>query len=386
MICTAGMITEFNPFHNGHRALIEQTRASGATHIVAVMSGSFVQRGEPAILSKWQRTAAALQNGVDLVLELPIAYALSSAQRFAAGGVATLAATGVIDLLSFGSESGDILSLEDAADACLTAEKSERIHQLLKEGLSYPAARQQAVADLIDHATAKLLESPNNTLGIEYLKACRQQQLDWKRLTVRRIGAAHDGAPADGYASGSWLRNAVRAGQNVSAYLPQKPETDFSCIADGTVLERAILQCLRGYTVADFSDLPDVTEGLENRLYAAAQQGGDLADLLARVKTKRYPLSRLRRILWSAMIGITKQDVVAPPQYLRVLGISENGKALLRKMKDSSSLPIVSSFVELEQLSPRFAALEKHGTDLQGLAATPILPCNRDYTEKIVAL
>jgi len=381
----AGIIAEYNPFHNGHSYLAKQTRDFGATHIVAVMSGSFVQRGEPAIFSKWQRTEAALKNGVDLILELPVPYALSSAERFAAGGVSTLSATGCVDLLSFGSESGDITALQKAAEACTVAEKSEHLSQLLKEGMSYPTAREKAVAALTDPETAALLSSPNNTLGIEYLKALSHTQVPITPITIGRKGSAHDGTPSGKYASASWLRQALFLGKAVSSYVPYGIESQ-SEVSDGAKLETAVLYRLRGMSVEDFACLPDVTEGLENRLYAAAQEAVSIENFLFRVKTKRYPLARLRRILWCGMIGIQKEDVVAPPAYLRILGFNEQGKEILQRMKHTASLPLVSSFTELRASSPRFAALEKSATDLQGLAVSPPTPCNRDYTEKLVTL
>lgn len=185
---TAGIIAEFNPFHNGHRYLSEQVRTAGASHILAVMSGSFVQRGEPAQLSKWQRAEAALQNGIDLVLELPAPYALGSAERFASGAVALLRAAGCLDVLAFGSESGDIEALKKTAEACQKAEKGGLLQRFLKQGLSYPAAREKAVSELAGETAAGLLSSPNNTLGIEYLKAMESLQAGFalKRSAVRR--------------------------------------------------------------------------------------------------------------------------------------------------------------------------------------------------------
>lgn len=383
MIKTAGIVAEFNPFHNGHRYLIEETRGFGATHIIAVMSGSFVQRGEPAIFSKWERAEVALQNGVDLVLELPAPYALSSAERFASGGVATLSATGCLDFLSFGSESGELAALQRAAAACITAEQGEEIVKLLKEGLSYPAAREKAVAQLADPETAALLSTPNNTLGIEYLKAIALQQLSCSVVTVKREGASHDGDPAGGYASGSWLRQALQKGEQVSGYLPQGVSENTQIAEEGR-LESAVLYRLREMSAADFALLPDVTEGLENRLYATAQEATGIADFLFRVKTKRYSLARLRRILWCGMLGIQKEDVICPPSYLRVLGFNPRGRELLQKMKTEATLPIVSSFLELEAISPRFARIEKRATDLRGLATSPPAPCNRDYTQKMI--
>lgn len=383
---TAGIIAEFNPFHNGHRYLSEQVRTAGASHILAVMSGSFVQRGEPAQLSKWQRAEAALQNGIDLVLELPVPYALGSAERFASGAVALLRAAGCLDVLAFGSESGDIEALKKTAEACQKAEKGGLLQRFLKQGLSYPAAREKAVSELAGETAAGLLSSPNNTLGIEYLKAMESLQAGFCAETIRRAGAAHDGAPAGQFASASWLRRQTAEGADISAYLPPGSSGQYSPAhaANPARLEAAVLWRLRSMTAEDFARLPDVTEGLENRLYTVARDAVSTAAFLTAVKTRRYPLARLRRILWYAMLDMRTEDCIRPPAYLRVLGFNSRGRELLKEIDRCSSLPLVTSFAALERQFPRFAYLEKTATDLQGLACSPPAPCGRDYTEKII--
>ena len=187
----AGIISEYNPFHYGHAALIKKTRQNGATHIVAVMSGNFVQRGEPAVLSKWARTRQALENGVDLVVELPLPWALSGAEKFALGGVSLLDAMGT-DIISFGSETGDIKSLKKAADILQSRSFSEAIKKELKNGNTFAKARQNAVLSLFDSKTAELLSSPNNILGIEYIKSIDKLKSKIEPFTTKRVGAAHD--------------------------------------------------------------------------------------------------------------------------------------------------------------------------------------------------
>ena len=377
-----GIVAEFNPYHNGHRYLTEQIRQAGGSHIVAVMSGSFVQRGEPAVFSKWQRAQTALAHGIDLVLELPVAYALGSAERFAAGAVSLLHALGCVELLAFGSESGDTALLQKAADACIMAEASELIRTFLKEGLSYPVARARTVASFGGTILSDLLSAPNNTLGIEYLKAAQKQQCGFQVFTIKRHGAAHDGIPYDGIASASWLRKEIQRGHKVSAYLPNQEQGETA--ADAMRLEQVVLWQLRQMTKAAFAALPDVTEGLENRLWAAAQTAQSVTGFLEAVKTRRYTLARLRRILWYAALGLKKADCAALPAYLRVLGMNDRGREILQKAKQTAALPLVSSFVKLEQLAPRSAMLEKKASDLRELAVSPPAPCNRDYTEKVI--
>ncbi len=383
---TAGIIAEFNPFHHGHRYLIEQVRQAGATHIAVVMSGSFVQRGEPALFSKWERTEAALRCGVDLVLELPAPYALGSAERFATGGVGLLQALGCLDFLSFGSECGDISLIERAAACCLEVEQkqSNTMAVYLKQGLSYPAARQQAVAEL-DEAAAALLARPNDTLGVEYAKAALRLGAPFARMTVKRAGSSHDAdTPSGQFASASYLRKELAAGRAVADYLPAGTAGCYSCGADATRLEQVILWRLRGMSVAEFAMLPDVTEGLEHRLYAAAQSAQSVCGFLEAVKTKRYPHARLRRIVWYAMLGLRAEDYSLPLPYLRVLGFGAGGREILRVAKKTAQLPIVSDFPQVVAASERFAMLEKAATDLRGLAVTPIEPCGQDYTRKLI--
>lgn len=382
----AGIIAEFNPFHNGHRYLIEKTREAGVTHVVAVMSGSFVQRGEPALFSKWERTEAALRCGVDLVLELPVPYALGSAERFASGAVGLLQALGCVELLSFGSECGDTALIRRAAACCLETERGAALAGLLKQGLPYPAARQQAVA-LRDQEAALLLSRPNDTLGVEYAKAALKQGAPFSLMTVRREGTAHDAArPAGRFASASYIRGELAAGRAAERYLPAEARSIYTRGAVPARLECAILWKLRGMTAEAFASLPDVTEGLENRLYAAAQTAESTADFLEAVKTKRYPHARLRRIVWYAMLGIRAEDYARPLPYLRILGFGPGGRELLRTAKRTASLPLFSAFPEVVAAAERFALLEKAATDLRGLAVEPPEPCNQDYTQKLIVL
>lgn len=223
----AGIVAEYNPFHNGHAHQIERTRAAdngcGATHVVAVMSGHFVQRGEPALLPKADRVKAALRGGVDLVLELPVPWCLSSAEGFAFGAVSLLDALGCVDVLSFGSECGDLQALEQAADVLASPRFADLLAYHLEGGLPFPEARQKAAAELRG-GVAALFESPNNTLGIEYIKALRRLTSGMAPFTVRRFGAGHDARlPAGDMASATFLRSLIEADRllNATAYMPE---------------------------------------------------------------------------------------------------------------------------------------------------------------------
>ncbi|WP_312692980.1 tRNA(Met) cytidine acetate ligase, partial [Caproiciproducens sp.] len=318
----AGIVSEYNPFHNGHAALIAQTRSAGATHIAAVMSGNFVQRGEPAILSKWARTKQALENGVDLVVELPLPWALSGAEKFAYGGIALLDAMG-IGMLSFGSESGKLEDLHKAEQALGSAELWESIRSGLKSGATFAKARQNAVAGLFDEKTAELLREPNNILGVEYLKALMKLNSNILPFTIKRVGAAHDANKSDGpVASASQIRGLMRSGGDFSPLMPlsaaitARHEMEAgNAPASIAPVERAILAKLRTMNRREFAALPDISEGLENRIYAAAQRAAGLDDVYSFIKSKRYTHARIRRIILSAFLGLDSSMSSGIPPY-----------------------------------------------------------------------
>ncbi|MDD6033687.1 MAG: nucleotidyltransferase family protein [Oscillospiraceae bacterium] len=389
---TAGIIAEYNPLHSGHVYHMEATRRAGYDRIVAVMSPHAVQRGEPAIFSKWTRAAAALRCGADLVVELPTPWAVSSAARFAEAGVFLLTAMGCVDAVSFGSESGDLSALRRCADACLEAEQGERLPSLLKEGLSYAAARDRAVAEGWGEETASLLRSPNNILAVEYLKAIRRLHASLDAFTVARLGAGHDSPqPQQGIASASALRQLIRGGELLSAleFLPEQAAELFEKdLREGTggaslsALEPALLYRLRTMSLADFRALPDVSEGLEQRLFKASRRMQTLDSLIEEVRTRRYPLSRVRRILYSALLGLTEESAVGHPPYLRVLAFNERGQALLRRMRRESALPVYHSFARLERDFPRLAETELLATDLFRMACPDIRDAHSEYQDR----
>lgn len=395
----AGIIAEYDPFHNGHAAHIAATRTENggnATHIVAVMSGNFTQRGEPALVSKFHRAAMALENGADLVLELPLPWAMAPAESFAAGGIAILKALGCVDMLSFGSESGDIDALQRLAALPGDASYQETLRQALSTGIPYAAASQAAATAILGEQEADCLTSPNNTLGIEYIRAAAQQDADFYFYTLTRQGALHnETAPNQGFASASLLRNLVREG-NLTEAATYMPEASATILEDGYKqgkialhthrLEAALLAQLRKMGEQDFLTLPWLSEGLENRLFKAARTATHYADLLAQAKTRRYPMARLRRVLWSALLGLTAEDCHGLPPYVRVLGMNQRGREILSAA--SPTLPILTRTAQLSELNERcrrLFALESTATDLHALCMSAPDPCGTEHTTKIIA-
>lgn len=390
----AGIVAEYNPFHKGHQYHIAQTRLAGATHVLAVMSGNFTQRGEPALLPKHARAEMALQCGVDLVLELPLPYAMSGAQTFAMGAVALMKALGCVRTLSFGSECGDAGMI--TALSCLIdlPEVTKVLPRELEKGLSFAAARENAVART-QPTLAPLLRSANDTLAVEYLRAVRLQSCEMQPLAVRREGAPHDGLAQDGgFCSASQLRERLRKGEACTADLPRESAAVISremqaerLPADQRHLELAILAKLRTLPKLDFALLPDLSEGLENRLQAAAQQACSLEELFTLTKTKRYPLARVRRLVWSAFLGIRKQDASEFPPYLRVLALNERGREILRQARKSAALPVILRTAEIRNLNEkarRIFQLECASTDVYQLCLPSPRPGGGEYTQNVV--
>ena len=365
----AGIIVEYNPLHSGHLRLLEAGRAALGpdTAIVCVMSGNFVQRGDFALLRKHARARAAVESGADLVLELPLPWAVSSAEGFADGGVQALAATGLVDHLLFGSECGDAAALERVAAALLTLDFRERLRREL--------------AGLVPPADAALLASPNNILGIEYCKALLRQKAPLRPVTIRREGSAHDGALAPGaHPSASGLRSLLRQGRREEALALLPPAMARAYAAEEAAgrapvfwenSHRAILARLRSMTAADFAALDQGREGIWNRLYDASRAAASLPELLAAAKTKRYAMARLRRmVLWS-YLGLTPGDMPERVPYLRVLAANGTGCRLLSRMREAAAVPVLTRPAQVRRLGPearRLFELEVRATDLYTLA------------------
>ena len=375
---TAGIVAEYNPFHRGHAWHIAETRRrlGGDAPVVCVMSGHWVQRGECALADKWLRAALALDRGADLVVELPTPWAMASAESFARGAVSLLAATGVVDVLSFGSETGELAPLEAAAAALDAPDYPERLRAALGRGLSFPAARQEA-------AGAACLSAPNNNLGVEYLRSLRALGSTIRPLTVPRQGAGHDGPAAGGFASASELRRLLRAGRGEEA-APYLTAPWSGELADMQHIERAVLARLRTMGEGDWAALPDGggAEGLPSRLAKAAREAVSLEDFYTRAKTRRYPHARLRRLALAAFLGIRADARPAAPPYVRVLGLGSRGRALLRRMKDTCPLPVIVKPAQARELDGPARTLfesEARYTDLYGLCFPAPRPCGAEW-------
>ena len=379
-----GIVAEYNPFHLGHALHVEKThRALGeAAPVVSVMTGDFVQRGAPALLSRHARAEAAVRSGVSLVLELPLAWSLSSAEGFARGAIALLAATGVVDTVSFGSEAGRLAPLQALAAALDEPETDARIVEELRRGDGYAAARQRALSHAVGEAAARQIGRPNNILAVEYLRAMRAHP-QLRPFTLAREGAGHDepGTASSGLRSASDLRNSCLSGENITDWLPPESAVVLSRERQAgrgpvgeAALETALLSRLRMLPREVFSALPDASEGLGDRLYRAVQTQPGLETLLTAAKSRRYALARLRRMCWCAALGVRQGDAAGEPPYLRVLAADEAGRALLRRMAACAVLPVVTKPAAVRQLETRAQRVFEAGAaarDLYCLAWTP---------------
>ena len=339
-----GIVAEYNPFHGGHRYQIRKIRESCGAEVpvIAVMSGDFVQRGEAAAYDKFTRAEAAVRGGVSLVIELPLPWSLSSAEGFARGGVGLLGATGVVGALSFGSESGDLPALEKTAAVLDTPEYAEALKSMLTGGTPFAAARSRAARSVLGDAAA-VLDTPNDLLAVEYIRAAAKLGYTFKYIPVRREGSVHDGA-----GSASELRALLRAGESLAGRIPEEAWEVFRRADEagrGFVspesLRTAYLSRLREKTPEDFAAVPDAAEGLHFRLYEAARRGTSTEEIADLAKSKRYAHARLRRMVMCAALGVRAGDAGGVPPYIRVLAFDARGAALLREMKMSAALPVI---------------------------------------------
>ena len=344
-----GIVAEYNPFHAGHAHHIAETRRilGADAAVVCAMSGNFVQRGDLAVMEKYARAEAAVRCGADLVLETPLAACLSSAEGFARGAVSLLDALGCVSHLSFGAEQADLALLQQAA--ALSLRQSEALRQGLAAGLPYAGAMQQAVS-AADAEAGALLASPNNTLGVEYLRALAARGSRIQPLAIERKGGAHDSdTPADGLPSASYLRGLL-AGGNTEACRPLMPEASFAVLERETergaapvtrsAVDLALLAHLRRLDAAALVPFCSGDDGLAHRLTDAVRDNTSFSAVCTAAQTRRYPLARVRRVLLRAWLDLP-QSVSPEPEYVRVLAIGRQGRALLRRMKDTCTLPVI---------------------------------------------
>ncbi len=396
-----GIVVEYNPFHNGHLHHIKKSKdLAGSDAIIAIMSGNFVQRGTPAIVDKWNRTKMALMNGVDLVIELPLVYSLSSAEFFANGSISLLNNLGVVNNICFGSECGDIdvifyiakILAEEPLDFKLLLKKH------LQKGLSYPSARSNALLEFFKNFSniifpyenmENIIKSSNNILGIEYCKSLIKLTSEISPFTIKREGAAYNSSSlSENFSSASSIRKHIKENKDVANLRNHIPDNTYDLLTTlnrkdyhFTFEDKMIPYLKYKYTLYKNSieNLPDVSEGIHNRIYKALETSTNFHELISFAKTKRYTYTRISRILCQFFIGFENWDTFNLRNnscpYARVLGFNSTGIKVLQQMKQHSNIPI---YTKLPKNPDPTLSLDIHGTRVYSLLNTHIR-YNEDY-------
>lgn len=395
------MVVEYNPFHKGHLYHINKTKEkTRSSHIIAVMSGNFVQRGTPAIIDKWTRTKTALLNGVDLVIELPLIYSLSSAEFFAFGSVSILNSLGIVNNLCFGSECGDSNLLYHISR--ILAEEPQEYKDILKQklqlGLAYPSARSKALIEFIDKYSVEtlsnlsikeIISSPNNILGIEYCKNLIRLKSSIIPFSIQRHGSDYSSTTFESeFSSASSIRKSMKDTKSISSiknYIPTNAynllstlfESNYTLPSEDLMLPYIKYKHMLYKETIEY--LPDVSEGIHNRIYKYLDGSKSYEHLINCIKTKRYTYSRISRILCQFFIGFENFNTYElrkmPCPYVRVLGFNTKGLELLRAMKRNCSIPI---YTKIPKYLNEVFSLDIQGTKTYSLINKSINP-NSDY-------
>lgn len=403
-----GIVSEYNPFHNGHLHHLEVSKQlTKSAFTVAVMSGNFVQRGNTSLVDKWVKTEMALKNGIDLVIELPTVYAISSAENFADGAIKILNSLGVVDYVSFGSEIGEINSLNEVANILYKEPKefSNLISAQLKSGISYPKAREIALTQYFGTSKkySEILNNPNNILGVEYLKSIKKHRSHIKPITIKRDYSDYNSTKEkNGIASATAIRTMIQNNKNVHYVVPYETyELLDECIGSGKVIpdlkvfEKEIIYILRKMNLSEIALLPDVSEGLENKIKIAANNFNILEELISNIKSKRYTQSRIQRILLYALLNITQKDMNSSKRvtpYIRVLGFNKHGKRIISAIAAANPrLTIIVSVKKFMENSINPSLRNMISKDIfasnvytLGFKENPL--ANLDYTHKVVEI
>ena len=399
-----GIVAEYNPFHNGHIYHIQKAKENAnADYVVAIMTGNFTQRGNTSIINKWEKTRMALSSIVDLVIELPTIYSISSAENFADGAVKILKELKFITHISFGMEASNIADLNKIASILVDEpeEFSEIIKRELKEGNSYPKARENALVEYTQNSQyGEIVSGSNNILAIEYLKAIKRQKANIIPVGVKREKVFYNSSKIiDEYASSTGIRNLLIK-KDFDEINKVVPSSTFDILVDniknGTFIPDIstysipIIYKLRTMTKQQIADLPEVSEGLENLIISSVSQTNNLNELIDMIKSKRYTKTKIQRILLYALLGITKQDMelsnkVIP--YIRVLGCNNNGKTLISQIEKHTKVITSLKRFEKENTNKKLARLleiDKKATDIYTIGYPRNSKAGLDYTNGMI--
>ena len=397
-----GIISEYNPFHNGHLYHMEQAKKITNSHYsICVMSGNFIQRGFPALVDKWTRAQMAIENGFDLVIELPTIYSISSAENFAFGALSTLNALGIVNTICFGSECNNIHTLNKISNILIneTPEYKEFLNTELSLGLSFPKARENAIKTLFsDNKVNDIISKPNNILGIEYLKALSKINSTIMPYTIQRISCDYNSLDITGNITSATAIRKLIIENDFNTVKKVVPDNVYKILLDKLnsqeiiyglkTYEREIFYKLRNMTIEDLKNIPDICEGLENSIKKASNNTNDLDILINIIKSKRHTQTRLQRILLYILLGITKDQMELSkngPQYIRILAMNNIGKQLLSTLSNKCQLPVITSLNEAIKKNIKSTILEQDilATNIYTLGYKNSSKANLDFIQKL---
>lgn len=375
----AGIVAEYNPFHNGHKYHIEKTRLqTRADAVVAVMSGNFVQRGDCAVADKWTRAKSAILGGADLVIELPVYYSLSSAPLFAFGAVSILDALGCVDYISFGMETDNINKLSSIAENISKNPDAleQQTQKYLDNYTGYSAARRHAISALYG-ADESFLNGPNNMLALEYMCALSRLSSTITPIGITRLGADHHDTKAfSKYSSASALRERLYAGKSISKAVPKDVSALYKKASKSALFpvltqhfDKMLISHLRRTNPSELQNIIDMPQGFENRIVSMANKAGSIDELTKLCCARQYTYSRIRRLLFASFIGIHFMGYDKKPTYIRVLALNDTGKKVLAKMNENCTLPIITKAASYDKKdSDELFMLDTLATDLYSAA------------------
>lgn len=369
-----GLVVEYNPFHNGHLYhLLKSKEITKATHTVAIMSGNFLQRGEPALFDKYTRARAAVENGVDLVIELPTLFACQSAEIFSHGAIATLNSLNCINSICFGSEVGNIDILYTISKILVNEPNEFKISlkKYLNDGMLFPTARSNALFDYINENNLvdiskdellSILNSSNNILGIEYIKSLLKLKSNIKPYTITRINSEYNSESIDSsICSATAIRKALKNTDDISFASKVVPLPTYNILKTNIeksfnpIFDEMFFDILSSIILRDSNELDkyfDVNEGIENKIYQSIFTSSNLEELHSLVKSKRYTLTKIKRTLNNVLLGITKDDMALVKDmnyipYIRVLAFNDKGREILKAIKNNSEINIINKFSKI---------------------------------------
>ncbi len=397
-----GIVAEFNPFHNGHKYLIDKAKQlTSAQFVVAVMSGNFTQNGNIALHDKFKRAEVAIKNGVDIVIELPLIYSISSSEYFAKGAMKILNNLGIIDAICFGSESGDITQIKNIAKTLLINEEKikEDIKLNLNDGISYAKAVNIANSKYLSAANLEELKKPNNILAIEYVKNILKNNYNIIPYTIKREGANYCDKSINKdckYISASSIREFISNininDDNIDTLQDFIPKETFNLISNNISLDNNYLFNILKYSILtkkNLSDINGIVEGLENNIIKALNNSTNYDELIHNIKSKRYTMSKIKRVLLNILLNITKNDfnlIENNINYAHILKISNNGKKLLSQIYNNSNINIITKITDnilnnLDEITRRSLKFDILATNIHSSLSNEAQ--NKDYTNKL---